>query len=87
MLDIKIYIIDYLDQIRGGIPISISINMAEHVFHSIYWIHPSENSMLVCNDDFLKLFGVDNTEQLPFIDELKNDIESLLNRDDIFKLL
>lgn len=87
MLDIKIYIIDYLDQLNGGIPISLSINIYEYVFHSIYWVHPTEKSRLECDSNFLKLFGVTDTQDLPFLNTLIEDIEYLLNREEIFKLL
>jgi hypothetical protein len=75
---IKTSVIDYLEPINGGVPIMISITIYEFTFQSIYWIHPENHYFLECEDNFLRLWGVNNSLNLPFYIDLCKDIESIL---------
>ncbi len=84
-ISIKTGIIDYSEPINGGVPINISISIYEFSFEAIYWIHPNGNSLLECEPNFLKLWGVDDTNKIPFYDELVMDIECILpDKNEIF---
>lgn len=88
ILDLKTSIIDYLDLINEGVPIHICMNIYSYSFHAIYWIHREQNSLLECEPNFLKLFSVNSTYDIPFINELIEDIETILpDREEIFSLL
>lgn len=88
--EIPIYtgIIDYGSNINGGISIYISITIYDFTFQASYWIHPNGNTLLECEPDFLKLWGIEDSQNLPFYDELCEDIESIIpNRKEIFNEL
>lgn len=68
---LKTNIISYSDMLNGGIPINISLDLEEYTFLGIYWIHPIYDSIFIIEPNFLKLFGVSETTELPFIDILK----------------
>ncbi len=81
-------VIDYGDIINGGIPIYISITIYDFTFQASYWIHPNGNSLLECEPNFLKLWGCDDTQELPFYTELCKDIESVIpDKQEIFEEL
>jgi hypothetical protein len=81
-------IIDYGKPINGGIPIYINLTIYDFTFQSSYWIHPNGNTLLECEPRFLKLWGVEETQDLPFYKELCQDIESIIPpKEDIFKEL
>lgn len=83
---LKSSIIDYLEPINGGVQILISITIYDYSFQGIYWIHPQNISFLECEQNFLKLWGVEETEKLPFYSELCKDIETILpDKNEIFK--
>jgi hypothetical protein len=85
---LKTSVVDYLESINGGIPILISITIYEFTFQGMYWIHPQGHYFLECEDNFLKLWGVDDTLDLPFYIELCRDIESIIpEKEKIFKEL
>ncbi len=75
---IKTSIIDYLEPINGGISVLVSITLYEYSFQCIYWFHPEGHYFLECEDDFLRLWGEEDTLNLPFYTELCKDIESIL---------
>lgn len=87
-LSIKTHIIDYKTVYKGGVIISVGINIYDYCFNAILWIHKEEPSVLECSSDFLKLFGYHthgkSTADLPFYNELIYDIESLLDKEKIF---
>lgn len=84
-LPVRTGIIDYGTPINGGVPIYISISLYDFSFESCYWIHPNGDVLLECEERFLKLWGVDDTEKLPFYNELCQDIDVILpKKEDIF---
>ena len=85
-ITIKSSLIDYLEPINGGIPISICFTILEFTFQGIYFIHPNNNYFLEIEPNFLKLWGCSDTQSLPFYEELCKDIEKILPiKEDIFK--
>ena len=88
-LTIKTSIIDYQDVVNGGVNILIGITLEDDfTFEGYYWIHPNGNDAIEVDEKFLKLFGIENVEDLPFFEELKKDINSILpDREEIFKEL
>jgi len=85
-LEIKTSILDYLGKINNGVSILITFTIYNFSFQGIYWIHPNDYHTLECEHNFLKLFGVEYTDDLPFLDDLIKDIDSILpNKNDIFK--
>jgi len=84
-LVLKTSIIDFLEEVNGGVSILIAITIYEFTFQAIYWIHPDNLDLVECEKDFLKLFGVEETDKLPFYKELCSDIGTLIgNRENIF---
>jgi hypothetical protein len=85
-LEIKTSIIDYNGELHGGVSIVVGLTINnDFTFEAIYWIHPEMDCILEAEPDFLKLFGADNTEELPFLKELVADIDSILpTRTEIF---
>jgi hypothetical protein len=82
ILTISTSIIDYEDEmINGGLSISIGLTIFETSFLAILWLHPSGVTRLECEPDFLKLFGVNNTLELPFYDVLLDDIYTCVPKD------
>jgi hypothetical protein len=86
-LEIKTSIIDYLGATHGGVSILVGLTVAnDYTFEAIYWIHPTADYILEAEADFLKLFGADDAQELPFINELVADIESILpDKNEIFE--
>lgn len=84
-LVLKTSIIDFLEEVNGGVSILIGITIYEFTFQCIYWIHPDKLDFLECEKDFLKLFGVEETDKLPFYKELCSDIDILIgDKENIF---
>ena len=44
----------------------------------VYWIHPSGSRYLEVQNDFLELFELEKIEDFPFLNELMDDIETIL---------
>jgi hypothetical protein len=86
-ITIKTSLIDYIGELNGGVSIAIGLTIEDHFsFESIYWIHPDGNFLLEIDSDFLKLFGVSESNELPFYQELIADIDSIIEtKDEIFK--
>lgn len=83
-ITLKTYIIDYLDPVDGGIPINIGLDLEGVIFSAIYWVHESAPSIFEVDDKFLKVFGVQETKELPFLDMVVKDIETQINRTKIY---
>ena len=87
-IPIQTSIIDYLEPMNGGVPISVCITIYHFTFQGIYFIHPLGSCYLELEPDFLKLWGSVNTITLPFYEELCKDIDFILpNKELIFKEL
>lgn len=86
-LTIKTSLIDYIGELNGGVSIAISLTLEDDFsFEAVYWIHPDGKYIIEVEDDFLKLFGIDDIQNLPFIDELVADINSIISKkEEIFK--
>lgn len=86
-ITIKTSLIDYIGELNGGVSIAISLTLEnDFSFEAIYWIHPDGKYLLETDDNFLKLFGVSDSQDLPFIDELIVDIDSILaSKEEIFE--
>ena len=87
ILTIKTSLIDYIGELNGGVSIAISLTLEDDFsFEAVYWIHPDGKYIIEVEDDFLKLFGIDDMQNLPFIDELVTDINSIISKkEEIFK--
>ena len=85
-IQIKTSLINYLEPLHGGIPIHVAITMIEEVsLEAIYWIHPEGVRYLEVHNDFLELFEIESIEDFPFINELMDDIDTILpNHEEIF---
>lgn len=86
-ITIKTSLIDYIGECNSGVSIAITLTLEnDFTFEAIYWIHPDGQYILEPEDDFLKLFGVQDSKDLPFIKELIVDIDSILeDKEEIFK--
>ena len=85
-LTIKTGIIDYIGEVNGGVSISVSLTIDTYSFQGVYWIHPDKYHTLEVEANFLKLFGSKKIEDLPFLEELVEDIKNILpEREEIFK--
>lgn len=86
-LTIKSSIIDYSDVVNGGVNIIFTLTLEDDfTFEGMYWIHPNGNYTMEVEDRFLKLFGVETTDDLPFLDDLNKDVESILPpKEEIFE--
>ena len=85
-LTIHTSVIDYLGEVNGGVSISISLTLYDYSFEAIYWIHPDKYHTLEIDPKFLKLFGVEKTEDLGFLKEMIEDIDKTIpDREEIFK--
>lgn len=83
---IKPSLIEYLGEKNNGVSISIALSIYDFSFESIYWIHPEGWHTLECDTNFLKIFGVKETEDLPFLHDLIDEIETVLpSKKEIFK--
>jgi hypothetical protein len=85
-LELKTSIIDYLGEKHGGVSILIGLTLSDDfTFESILWIHPTMEAVFEAEADFLKLFGVSVSEELPFLSDIISDIETILpSREEIF---
>ena len=88
-IDLKTSFLYFLEKVNGGLSFAIGITLNdEHFFESVYWIHPNGNRTMAITDNFLKLFGVKKTEDLPFLNMLMDDIETILpSKEKIFSEL
>ncbi len=78
-LELKTSIIDYDDDIiNDGLCVYVGITVFETTFMSMIWIHYTGHKVLDCEDNFLKLFGVQSTQELPFYQLLIDDISAIL---------
>ncbi len=79
-ITIKSSIIDYIGELKGGVAIHISLTLEDkHTFEAVYWIHPDGRAEIEIDEIFVsKLFGSETVEELPFYDELMEDIDSIL---------
>lgn len=78
-LVLKTSIIDYDEElINDGLCVYVGITVFETTFMSSIWIHYTGHKVLCCEDNFLKLFGVEKTESLPFYQNLVDDISAIL---------
>ena len=85
-ITLKTSIGDYLEPINGGVCILIIITLYDFTFQGIYWLHPNGNYFLECEQNFLKLWGVENTLKIPFYIDLCKDIECILpDKEQLFK--
>ena len=85
-LTIQTSVVDYLGEVNGGVSISISLTMYDYSFEGVYWIHPDQYHTLELDLNFLKLFGVEKTEDLKFLKELIEDLNGTIpDREEIFK--
>lgn len=86
VIELKTSIVDYLEPMNGGVPISISITLYHFSFQGMYYIHPNGTYILELEEDFLNLWGAEDTTSLPFYEDVCKDIDSILpNKEDIFK--
>ena len=85
---IKTNLIDWQGVIEGGVAIYIGITIDDNkTYESLYWIHPDGSRTLQTDKEFLKLFNVENEEELIFYDALLDDIDSILpDKKQIFEL-
>jgi hypothetical protein len=85
-LEIKTSIIDYVGETHGGVSILIGLTVDNgFTFEAIYWIHPTMEYILEIEPDFLKLFGVADSSELPFLNEIIADIDTILpDKEEIF---
>lgn len=85
-LSIQTSVVDYLGEVNGGVSILISLTMYDYSFEGVYWIHPDQYNTLELDPDFLKLFGVEKTEDLVFLYELIEDLNGTIpDTEEIFK--
>jgi predicted heme/steroid binding protein len=85
-LEISTSVIEYLGKQNNGVSIAVALTIYDYSFESVYWIHPDGWHTLECDTNFLKLFGVQETEDLPFLHDLVEEIESVLpEKEEIFK--
>ena len=85
-ITIKTGLVEYKGELNGGVAMTVSITMYEYSFESVYWIHPDGYNTLETDPNFLKLFGVDKIDDLPFLEMLLQDIDAMLpKKEEIFK--
>jgi hypothetical protein len=86
-IDIYTGIIEYLGVENDGISLLISITIPpKYTFQGVYWFNREDKYILVLEDDFLKLFGVHETNDLPFINDIVKDIElGLPDKEEIYR--
>jgi hypothetical protein len=85
-MTIKTSVVDYMSAVNGGVPILMCFNIDEYSFEGVYWIHRNGNRALVIEDRFLRLFGVGDTDDLPFLGELHTEIDAVIGDwEEIFK--
>ena len=85
-LNLYTSIIDYVGKIDNGVAILISITIYEFTFQGMYWFDKDNNKILEIENNFLKLFSCLKTDDLPFLNELIEDIESILpDKQEIFE--
>lgn len=83
---IKTSLIDWFGEMEGGVGAFIGFTINDKVtLEGLYWVHPDGRRELEIERNFLIQFNVKVARELPFIDELYTDIESILpSRDEIF---
>lgn len=85
-ITIKTGLVDYKGETNGGVSIIVSFTLYDYSFEGVYWIHPDGYRTLETEPKFLKLFGVDKVDDLPFLELLLNDIDKILpEKKEIFK--
>lgn len=83
---IKTSLIDWFGKMEGGVGAFIGLTVDGNVTHEgLYWVHPDGRKELELENKFLLHFNAKTSKELPFINELYIDIESILpSRDEIF---
>jgi hypothetical protein len=77
-LTIKTSVIDYLEENENGISVLICISISDFHFQAIYFVSKKGSNFLEAEPNFLKLWGVSETTEIPFYDDLCKDIETLI---------
>lgn len=76
---IKTSLIDWIGEFEGGVAAFIGLTVDDRItLESVYWVHPDGRRELEIELDFLSHFNVKTSSELPFINELCFDIESIL---------
>ena len=84
---IKSSLIDWIGELEGGVGAFIALTLDDKkTVECVYWTHPDGRRGVKIEKSFLTYFRVTSEEQLPFISELLDDIESVLpKKEEIFK--
>ena len=84
-LTIKTSVIDYLEKDDKGLSVLICIGISEFNFQAIYFVSKKGSNFLEAEPNFLKLWGVSETTEIPFYDDLCKDIESIIpSKEELF---
>jgi hypothetical protein len=77
------------ETINNGVSVELLITLNdEFAFDAIFWKNEKGEKILEIEDNFLKIFGVSRIEDLPFLNELYQDIEFIIPPDkELFKWL
>lgn len=84
---IKTSLIDWIGELEGGVGAFIAITIDDtKTLEAIYWVHPDGRRGLKTEAEFLVKFKVKKEEDLPFLEDLLDDIESVLpTKEEMFK--
>ena len=88
-LTIKPSLVEVLGVDSGGVSCNVALTLEDDfTFESVYWAHPNGNRAIETEERFLRLFGAETTDALPFYDDLLNWVAvSLPTLDELFNLL
>jgi hypothetical protein len=86
-MEIKTSLIDWIGEMEGGVAVLIGITLNDiKTIDGVYWTHPDGRRGIKLEHIFLRYLRVQREEDIPFIEDLLNDIESILPpKEEIFK--
>lgn len=86
-MEIKTSLIDWIGPLEGGVGALIGITLNDKkTIDGVYWVHPDGRRGIKLEHIFLRYLRVQKEEDIPFIEDLLNDIDAILPpREEIFQ--